>query len=146
MRTLSMLSSVYHEIEYTLGRLKPEKGGILGGRENIITDYCLDNQGKASDSYYMPDVNSLNGVLEGWNKSNVDFCGIIHSHPGDCTKLSYGDKLYAQKFMESNAMDSMLLFIVMSAYDSAEFSISGYEVLRESVLISMEKVKVAIIS
>lgn len=78
-----------------------ETGGILGGRNGIIT-HCKFDTGKNSiRSYgiYTPDTTFLNQYIQTWAKNDISFYGIFHSHYPISTELSLSDKRYISQIM-----------------------------------------------
>ena len=78
----------------------PESGGILGcGSDCTVCVFCPDPGLLPQDGAYLPDVEMLNRTISAWQKENIRFCGMMHSHyPGDET-LSRGDERYIQDVM-----------------------------------------------
>ena len=77
-----------------------ETGGILGGRNNVISEFLFD-EGLASGTAgcYHPDTNILNQCLMEWQHQKIDFYGIVHSHFTDIAALSQGDKEYIRMIL-----------------------------------------------
>lgn len=80
----------------------PEVGGIIGGKDNIITCYFADKGSKDNcyDSYY-PDVVLLNKQISVWKKNDIDFYGIYHTHFEGDNVLSYSDRKYIINIMQA---------------------------------------------
>jgi len=87
-----------------------EVGGILGGENNIITEFEFD-EGTAltSKQHYYPNIEKLNIYLESWQEDNIQFYGIAHSHFQDERGLSPGDIDYIHAIM--SAMPSYIDFL-----------------------------------
>ncbi len=80
----------------------PETGGIIGGRNNIITVYELDKlSGNCSYSSYRPNINYLNDIIREWERNKIEFYGIFHSHYLGGNVLSNPDKEYIQQIMKT---------------------------------------------
>ena len=86
---------IHKKIANSFNLFPPETGGILGGRNRIITEFESD-KGIASENEfcYCPDTVRLNNILAQWNKAGIEFYGIIHSHPNNQYTLSNGDLQY----------------------------------------------------
>ena len=77
----------------------PETGGILGGTENVISCFWLD-EGNQYD-IYVPNVRKINEIISGWQKAGIEFYGIFHSHSKSNKFLSVADKRYIVRIMRS---------------------------------------------
>lgn len=79
----------------------PEIGGILGGKNCVVTDIVIDNRNAVSNkAVYIPDIDFLNCKIEEWEKHNIIFYGIFHTHMSDST-LSNDDRINIEKVMYS---------------------------------------------
>lgn len=79
-----------------------ETGGILGEVAGIVCHVELDmglGQPGMNKCYYSPDTQKLNKCISMWQKHNINFCGIFHSHLGNNETLSEGDLRYIRKIM-----------------------------------------------
>ena len=81
----------------------PETGGILGGRDRIISTFVFDKG--ISLSYerdiYTPDTRVLNHALQLWSQEGINFYGMFHSHFPGLEDLSRGDKRYISQLMRA---------------------------------------------
>lgn len=79
----------------------PEIGGILGSSDGIISRYQLDDgRNSGCGCFYSPDVTRLNTTIKAWQREEIAFRGIFHTHFfGVCT-LSEGDIRYINTIME----------------------------------------------
>lgn len=93
---------VYEKIVMCCPKAPPETGCLLGGRNGLIRFYEFDSGDFCGEpGCYAPDVNSLNLQIQQWQKHDIHFYGIAHSH---CTKskcLSDEDKRYIVHIMQS---------------------------------------------
>lgn len=79
----------------------PEIGGILGGKNGVVTDIVIDNRNAVlNKAIYIPDIDFLNFKIEEWEKQNIEFYGIFHTHFSDNT-LSNDDRINIEKVMYS---------------------------------------------
>lgn len=79
----------------------PEIGGIFGGKNGVVTDIVIDNRNVVSNkAVYIPDIDFLNSKIEEWEKYNIEFYGIFHTHMSDKT-LSNDDRINIEKVMYS---------------------------------------------
>ena len=147
MKTIRISKSVLKEIALTLGRKRPEQGGILGGkrRGREITHFFFDSEGARSDVTYSPDTKRLNAVTnETWRPDGIEFLGFIHTHPGASARPSGGDLDYARRILDAlPKLEELLLFI---ATQGRRFEIHPWVVVRDggsSVDVSRYKLKLA---
>ena len=89
----------------------PERGGILGGNNDIINIACNDT-GDCNDSRgnYIPNTRFLNTVIANWCDQNIDFCGIFHTHAHNWVGLSESDIKYIEDVMRSMPKDVVKLY------------------------------------
>ena len=88
---------VLTEIMDTIGRQKPECGGILAADQNGgIADYCFDADAGVGNATYI-----------------LRFCGVAHSHP-PCSSCvpSNVDIQMACRIMRANRMERLYLLMV----------------------------------
>lgn len=112
--------SVYNEIMRILGTQKPELGGMLGYSEDqlVIDHFVFDKNARVNSVEYNPNTEFLNGILYGeWETENINFAGIVHSHPGNMSYPSYPDVKTACKTMESFDLEFLFTPIVTSSYE-----------------------------
>ena len=94
---------IYNEILVNSCNALNEEGGIIGAYNDAISISYHDT-GIASKRrcVYIPDTNTLNDVLKKWNKNDITFMGMYHTHFRNVCSLSEGDKTYIVKIL--NAM------------------------------------------
>ena len=90
-----MTKDVYQLIINSCPNNQTETGGILGGKNSVISEFVFDAglDSKESGCYY-PDTVTLNRCVSDWEQHGIDFYGIAHSHFREHTELSSGDKEY----------------------------------------------------
>lgn len=100
---MKIQKSVFEEIIKTVPYVPPESGGIIGGTNQVVTHFVLDNGTFLSNGYdiYVPDTLFLNKTIQRWKEEGVDFYGIFHSHFPNGTRLSNGDKRYITRIMNT---------------------------------------------
>ena len=137
---MQILQSVYNNIINSCFQVPPESGGILGGADGIVSNYVSD-KGLESNLYdeYVPNVDFLNSIILKWQKHNIQFYGIYHSHFPGGYDLSDGDKQYIAEIMESIPYRKLFFPIVfpkegMLVY-RAEFTEKQLRLLRESLIL-----------
>lgn len=102
-------AEVKQEIDRTIGRFRPERGGILGSSDGVHIDhYHFDANAQVSSVTYTFDAPTLNRVIGEWNDKGVRFVGVIHSHPFGCTTPSAGDAAIARQIVECMDVDGAL--------------------------------------
>ncbi len=93
----------------------PEEGGIIGGRNGVITRFYHDSGTGSRDEFsYEPDVDTLNEVISDWFAEGIDFYGIIHTHPYGQDSLSGGDREYILKIMSGSENGKRLYFPIVT--------------------------------
>ena len=99
---MRIFKEVYDYILSNVSNVPPEMGGILGERENIICDVQLDaGMNNNKQCSYEPNVIFLNKVISKWEKDNIQFCGIFHTHFHGVASLSNGDIKYIEEIMDA---------------------------------------------
>ena len=99
---MKITREIYNSILQKCSGFSVETGGIIGGKNNIISEFEFDMGTNSSTEWnYYPDVERLNSCIENWQNEDVEFYGIIHSHFQDTQQLSFGDGMYIQKIMLS---------------------------------------------
>ncbi len=127
-RTLRMTESVFNQIKNSIGRMKPEQGGILGIRNDgdVVDCFIHDQAAKVGYAEYNPNVQFLNEVINNdWNANGIDFCGFIHSHPSPSNKLSEADIEYAKRIMKEFDLAYLYMPLVNSSAEG-KFKIYGF--------------------
>lgn len=109
-------TKVYGRIMSTIGSVRTEAGGMIGGYNGVVTEFYYDDpcgRKNVDDYVHIPNVNHMNQILEDWYARNIEFMGIIHSHPADMKTLSFTDIRYAQKLIKDNDMNYVLFPIIV---------------------------------
>ncbi len=91
---------VFNYIIFSCEESPVESGGIIGGTENIITKAILD-KGKEEYGKYTPNTEFINAKINSWNKNNIAFYGMYHSHFPIQKSLSDSDIEYIESIMVS---------------------------------------------
>ena len=109
-------TSAYQQIVKTLGSKIPEQGGILVGKDGIITDFVHDEFAETSSSTYSLNINYLNPIIKKFKEEGKELLGVTHSHPYGCRKLSRQDQEYfAGVLNKAKDVDYLFTPIVFSA-------------------------------
>ncbi|MCM1178614.1 MAG: hypothetical protein NC347_00010 [Clostridium sp.] len=108
---------------------KKERGGILGGIDDLIYEYAFDQMASSNENEYIPNVDFLNSTICTWSNLNIDFLGFVHSHYM-YENLSYSDIEYARKIISKNSCSKIYMLIVLMK----EMRLIGYVVSMISVV------------
>ena len=110
--TKSALEFIHKQISDT----PPETGGILGSRDGIVVSEVIMDKPKGAQyaCFYAPDIEFFNTCIEQWQKENIAFAGIFHTHFFDVGTLSDADKEYITSIM--NAMPDEITELFFPIY------------------------------
>ena len=92
--------AVYNKIDSTIGSLTPECYGVLGRKNDVVTEYIFC--GSSHEKLCLIDAQFINSRIADWEDLGIQFAGIVHSHPYRGGYLSAGDKRYIMKLAEIN--------------------------------------------
>lgn len=72
---MDILNSVFKQLVCSLPCPPPERGGILGGQDGVISTYAIDDGLQGFDCYaqYYPNVKKLNEIIRNWEKQHIVF-------------------------------------------------------------------------
>lgn len=99
---MKILSKVYNDILQNTPNLPTETGGLIGMENGIVSEYYKDiGISTEKIDQYIPNVNDLNRIIEKWNKENILFCRIYHSHYLGDMRLSKGDMQYIKSILKA---------------------------------------------
>ena len=120
----------------------PEVGGIIGGKEDIITCYFADKGSKENcyDSYY-PSTDLLNKQIDKWQDDGIDFYGIYHTHFAGDDGLSSSDRRYIVNIMQ--AMPSQIQYLYFPIVFKNNMLI--YKAIRENNIVKIVQEDIEII-
>jgi len=102
------------EIYKSLGSVDNESGGLIGSKSNegILDSFYFDKGRRSSANEYVPNVDDLRQQLSYWDKEQIKFRGIIHSHTISDI-LSPKDIKMARKILDMNMLSSVLMPIYL---------------------------------
>lgn len=113
---LKITTDAYQNIVKTIGSGIPEKGGILLGKDGIITDFVFDEHAETTGSTYSLNVAYLNPIIQEKKTKGLNLLGVVHSHPNGCSQLSAPDKQYfLNQFKNFPDLEFLYTPIVFSA-------------------------------
>jgi hypothetical protein len=134
---------VLENIIKTIGCLKAESGGVLGGNNGSleVSHYYFDETSQNSAVTYSPDCNLLNELFKSdWNPQGIRLRGFVHSHPGFMSSPSCGDQMYAERILKAiNDLDYLWLPIINSVPDIGRFILTPWAVYRVENGIALVK-------
>ena len=134
--------AVIDSIRQGVSNIPPESGGILGGRNDVVTNICLDKGilGKHPCSY-TPDTRFLNQKINQWAETGIQFMGMFHVHFGGTERLSDGDKEYIVRSME--VMPKKIGCLYFPVVVMPERKVVAYKAVRnnEKVVIKRDCIK-----
>lgn len=146
-KSLRITQSVYSAILKSVGKLPPESGGILGGREDddFVTHFHFDSNAQCSTASYTPDLKTLGNLFRDWNSEGVRFMGVVHSHPFGYRHLSIGDLSYAREIIEANPnLRRLLLPLVVFDKDNS-FEFIPYEAVLDGRRVRVQRLQLQIV-
>ena len=83
----------------------------MGGRNGIITNFIFDTGLSNGDvGHYYPNVDKLNSCILDWQKHDIEFYGIVHSHLNHEKSLSLSDEVYIKEIMLAMPTDIKILY------------------------------------
>lgn len=112
-----------------------EIGGILGSSsEGIITHVLFDQLSQPPEHHccYTPNVDFLNSEIENWQRREIRFMGMFHSHFGGASLLSPADTEYIRHIM--SVMPPSVKFLYFPVYVVSEKELISYRADRSGKL------------
>lgn len=110
---MKILREVVSEIKASFEAYKTECGGLLGIKDSIVCEFLFDS-GTNNIAEYSPNISFFNESLKMWAEKDINFAGIIHSHPNDCRILSYEDESTIEKIYKAIECDYALYFPIFT--------------------------------
>ena len=100
---MKIQKQILQELNKKIADMPPETGGILGSKNGVLIEKIVIDRPNGIDKYcsYAPNVDFLNQALETWQKRNICFMGVFHTHFFGVKTLSEGDKNYITLIMQS---------------------------------------------
>lgn len=121
----------------------PEKGGIIGGKNGVVTVWECDEGYAGSGCVYYPNVEHLNEVIASWIENGLDFMGIYHVHFGNARTLSKGDISYIERILRTMPDTvTQLSFPIIVQPDKEMVSYVAQIDFRGEVLIKKEEIEI----
>ena len=134
----TITTDAYQNIIKKIGSKVPEQGGVLLGKNGVITNFIYDEFAETSVSTYALNVTYLNPIITEFKNEGKELLGIIHSHPYGCRKLSRQDQEYfAGVLNKAKDVDYLFTPIVFSAKQE-EFHIFPYVFYKDGTVEEVE--------
>ena len=127
---------IYNMIVTQCPDAPPETGGVIGGKNGVITVFEFDIfDGNGFSNSYRPNVKFLNKVIQKWITDGISFMGVFHSHEPSNVELSMPDRGYIIRIMEEMPTEiNELYFPIVFPKESMQ----GYIALRKKDAIEIE--------
>lgn len=136
---MTICEHVYIQMKKYIPDVPPEMGGLIGGRNGVITTVAFDRGISGSMCSYMPDVYRMNRMIKRWELKNIEFLGIFHTHFWGIRTLSKSDKEYMVQIL--NAMPENITQLYFPVFVLPERNLTPYVAkrLKPDVLIQEEE-------
>lgn len=131
---------VMNYIHSNISGLPPETGGILGSSDGIkITHVVMDQQEDETQymCYYSPNIEFLNFFIEKWQKEDILFKGIFHTHFVGVQSLSSADKKYITNILNVMPIEIKDLYFPIYVLPNRELVV--YRAFRNNNEIYIER-------
>ena len=112
-KQLFIKRTVFDKICESLGKNACETGGVIGYVGDTISEFEFDKYSSRELYEYYPNTVFFEKIInEKWNKKNVSFAGIVHSHLYH-NAVSNQDITYCRDIIKANSLfDEMILGIL----------------------------------
>lgn len=99
---MKILTTVYKYILDSMPAVPPEIGGILGSIDGAVCECQIDAGHSAKcGCFYSPNVSILNNTIRDWQRKDIHFHGIFHTHFFGVQTLSDGDIGYINTILRA---------------------------------------------
>ena len=100
----SIFDTVLEKIQKSVGSIVPESGGALLGSygSSLVVDFLFDSSAETTGVSYVPSLSIAERVRKEELHRNLQFKGIVHSHPGSFDKPSGPDEYSFGVGLDSN--------------------------------------------
>ncbi|MBS1816988.1 MAG: hypothetical protein JSU08_03575 [Acidobacteria bacterium] len=99
-----LLDSAYSSIRENVLDFPAERGGALMGVRDrpIVSHFLFDETAASTAMTYTPSRELIETIKSVETAQELEFKGILHSHPPGIVSLSHGDEIAIQHFFELN--------------------------------------------
>lgn len=99
-----IIDSVVRQIHEHIARHAPERGGALYGPRGypLVTHFEFDSHARTTSVSYVPSTQLIDNVQRVEREANLQFKGVIHSHPRGFARPSAGDERTVASFFRLN--------------------------------------------
>ena len=114
--TITVAENILDEFRKTVGKNRPETGGMLACSEdmNKVDTWCFDRKSVNTSASYSYDVQKMSEQFKKWKERGIRSVGFVHSHPGSYRRPSYADIATARALMKFFKNDFFYLPIIIS--------------------------------
>lgn len=114
--TVCIAENVLDEFRATVGKHRPETGGMLAccSDLNKIDTWRFDQKSVNTSASYSYDVDEMSLQFKQWKEKGVRSVGFVHSHPATYKQPSYDDIATARTLMKFFKNDFFYLPIIIS--------------------------------
>lgn len=114
--TVCITENVLDEFRTTVGKHRPETGGMLACSSDLnkIDTWRFDQKSVNTSASYSYDVDEMSLQFKQWKVKGVRSVGFVHSHPATYKQPSYDDIATARALMKFFKNDFFYLPIIIS--------------------------------
>lgn len=114
--TVCIAENVLDEFRATVGKHRPETGGMLAccSDLNKIDTWRFDQKSVNTSASYSYDVEEMGLQFKQWKEKDIRSVGFVHSHPATYKQPSYDDIATARALMKFFKNDFFYLPIIIS--------------------------------
>lgn len=145
---LKLQWDVLKDVINSIGSFRAETGGVAGGNgDGEISHFSFDSSSRNSAVTYSPNYKGLNTLFKKkWNPEGIRLQVIFHSHPGNMSQTSYGDKVYAERILQAIPdLECLWLPIINTVPNTGMFKLTPWVVVRNGKDVSVVKGQVQIV-
>lgn len=110
---LTIESRTYEKMIKAIASHPPESGGVLGGNFHTISRFHFDEFAYTDSNTYVPDIATLNRVIQSWKSEGLHFMGIVHSHDQHPRVLSTDDISFAHSILHTNKSTLSQIYFIL---------------------------------
>ncbi len=129
---MKISKQVFNIIEKSSVDRQSEIGGILGSSNNdVVDDIVIDNAPieTLKACVYYPNIEFFNCKIAEWQKENISFMGMFHTHFAGVKTLSKGDINYINAIMK--VMPDFIEFLYFPIYVLPDKKLICYRAIKE---------------